>query len=130
VQRPQVCRRGTEFADGRAEMKIASCILIMLIATWRPIKTTPTEARDFMLDQMGNFYLIFNSHIERQNVTGTGQFRTSDLVYGNIEYLDVTNSLKPFIYYKSIGKIVNLDNTLSEQGSGIDLKKDLSKWNL
>ncbi len=102
-------------------MKIAGCILLMLIASWRHVKTTPTEARDFVLDEMGNFYLIFNSHLERQNVTGTGQFRTSDLVYGNIECLDVTNSLKPFIYYKSIGKIVNLDNTLSEQGSGIDL---------
>jgi len=84
-------------------------------------QTIQTTAKDFMVDDLGNYYLIHSTHIERINAVGGQRFRTSDLAYGNIEYLDVTNPLKPFIYYRDIGKLVIFDNTLSQQGNAVDL---------
>ncbi len=84
-------------------------------------KSQPTDARNFALDNLGNLYLIHDSYIERFNSVGNGKFRSSDLNYGNIEYFDYTNPLKPFIYYRGSGKLVTFDNTLSEQGTSIDL---------
>lgn len=84
-------------------------------------KSIDTKAKDFMVDELGNIYLIHSTFIERYNAVGTGRFRTSELSYGNIEYFDVTNPLKPFIYYRGLGKLVFFDNTLSQQGDAVDL---------
>jgi hypothetical protein len=40
---------------------------------------------------------------------------------GSISSLDLTNPLKPFLFYKDQGKVVILDNTLSQQNETIDL---------
>lgn len=79
-----------------------------------------TDATDFVLDELGNLYLIHDTYVERINAVGGNLFRTSELNNGNIEYLDVTNPLKPFIHYRSQGKLIIFDNTLSEQGQ-VDL---------
>ncbi len=96
-------------------------ILFLLIQTFTFEKTIPTKASDFMLDELGNIYFIQNTSLERLNAVGTTTFRTSELNFGNIEHLDVTNPLKPFIYYKDINKLVVLDNTLSQQGEAVDM---------
>jgi len=84
-------------------------------------KSYKTDAIDFEIDGLGNLYLIHNNYIERINSSNSARFRTSDMNYGNIDYLDLTNPLKPFIHYAGIGKIVVFDNTLSQQGDPIDL---------
>lgn len=83
--------------------------------------TIEKASRDFEVDELGNVYFIQNNSIEKQNAQGTTTFRTSELNYGTIECFDITNPLKPFIYYKGINKIVVLDNTLSPQGDPVDL---------
>lgn len=92
-----------------------------LVSGFSLVQLIPTTASDFRLDELGNVYHIYPNHIERSNSDGQLLFRTSDLNYGPIQYLDVTNALKPFIYYKDQGKIVMLDNTLSQQGEAVDL---------
>jgi hypothetical protein len=84
-------------------------------------KTQPTEARDFAIDELGNMYFIYETHIERQNAVGGQLVRTSDLNYGNIDCFDVTNPLKPFVHYKGTGQVIVFDNTLSQMGQSIDL---------
>lgn len=84
-------------------------------------RSYPTDAVDFKVDSLGNLYLIHPNYIERINATGNALFRTSDMNFGSIDYLDLTNPLKPFIHYSGIGKIVVFDNTLSQQGDPIDL---------
>jgi hypothetical protein len=84
-------------------------------------KTIPTDAQDIKVDELGNLYLLNDTYIVRINAVGNTQFRSSELNYGNIEFFDITNPLKPFIYYREIGKLVIFDNTLSQQGNDIDL---------
>lgn len=95
--------------------------ILLLIHSFVLDSTISKSSRDFAVDELGNVYFIQNNAIEKQNASGTGSFRTSELNFGSIEYLDITNPLKPFIYYKGINKIVVLDNTLSQQGDPIDL---------
>lgn len=90
-------------------------------ASFIPESSFPTKAKDFQLDELGNVYLVYDNHLERCTPSGTVQFRSSELNFGTIGHLDVTNALKPFIYYKDQNKAVILDNTLSEQGQYIDL---------
>ena len=95
--------------------------ILVLLQTFVLESTIQKTSRDFAVDELGNVYFIQNNSIEKQTTQGTNTFRTSELNYGIIEDLDVTNPLKPFIYYKGINKIVVLDNTLSQQGDPIDL---------
>lgn len=95
--------------------------IALLIQTFILESTIQKTSRDFAVDELGNIYFIQNNSIEKQNAQGNATFRTSELNYGTIENLDITNPLKPFIYYKGINKIVVLDNTLSQQGDAIDL---------
>ncbi|MFM9985574.1 MAG: hypothetical protein ACKVOK_10110 [Flavobacteriales bacterium] len=95
--------------------------IIFLIQSFALETTIQKTCRDFAVDELGNVYFIQNNSIEKQNAQGTNTFRTSELNYGTIENLDITNPLKPFIYYKGINKIVVLDNTLSHQGDAVDL---------
>lgn len=96
-------------------------LLFIISAPFTFEKSIATDASDFNVDELGNLYLIHNTHIQRINEVGNTQFRTSDLNYGSIEYFDITNPLKPFIYYRGLGKLVVFDNTLSQQGSAVDL---------
>lgn len=85
------------------------------------VQTIPTQASDFEIDDLGNVYWLYDTHIERIGASGEIVFRTSDLNYGNIRQLDVTNPLKPFIYYQETGQLVVFDNTLSQMGNPINL---------
>lgn len=98
-----------------------SICLQLLTAGFELQQSLPTQASSFVVDDLGNTYFIFPTHIESVTAEGALRYRTSELNFGNIEFLDVTNPLKPFIHYKDIGQLVIFDNTLSRIGSPVDL---------
>jgi hypothetical protein len=103
-------------------LSITLCVLpLFMQAQFKEERAVATEARNFTIDELGNVYFIHDTYIERINAVGGQSFRTSDLNYGNIEYFDVTNPLKPFVHYRGTGKVIVFDNTLSQMGNSIDL---------
>lgn len=84
-------------------------------------QTLNVQAKQFQFDEMGYIYLVSDRHLEKITMTGDVLFRTSDLPFGDITYLDTTNPLKPFVFFKDQSKVVVYDNTLSRQGDPIDL---------
>jgi hypothetical protein len=74
-----------------------------------------------VIDELGNVYLMNTTSIERRNTVGNGTFRTSEMQWGQFSPIDVTDPLRPFVHFPSAGKVVYFDNTLSVQGSPIDL---------
>lgn len=78
-------------------------------------------AQKFVMDELGNYYFIDGQVVEKRDSKGTLLFRNSELNFGRIDHLDLTNPLQPFLYYKEQNKIIALDNTLSAQGGIIDL---------
>jgi hypothetical protein len=81
----------------------------------------PCQASTFETDEIGNIYLIQERSIEKIDTKGNFLFKNSNLDYGNITHLDLTNPFQPFIFYQEQGKVIILDNTLSQQGAPIDL---------
>ena len=81
----------------------------------------PTHADQLVVDDLGNYYFIYPTYLERFNALNNQSFRTSELNYGNVDYLDVTNPLKPFVHFRDNGVIVFFDNTLSQMGNAVDL---------
>lgn len=79
------------------------------------------DANRFVIDELGNLYLMSATGIERRNAIGSGVFRTSEMQWGEFSDMDVTDPLRPFIHFPFSGKVVFFDNTLSIQGSPIDL---------
>ncbi len=71
----------------------------------------------FEIDPVGNIYQIFNDELIKLNPLGVEMYRYSNKSLGRINQIDVSNSLRPLIFYKDLAKIVVLDNTLSEQDS-------------
>ncbi len=81
----------------------------------------PVDANRMVVDELGNVYLMNTTGIERRNAVGNGIFRTSEMQWGQFNPIDVTDPLRPFVHFPSSGKVVFFDNTLSVQGSPIDL---------
>jgi len=79
------------------------------------------KADRLVVDELGNIYLMTATSLERRNAVGNGIFRTSEMQWGDFHAIDVTDPLRPFIHFPSAGKAVFFDNTLSIQGSPIDL---------
>jgi hypothetical protein len=79
------------------------------------------NANQFAIDQIGHYYFVEGRTVEKRDEKGSLLFKNSELDYGNIHSIDLTNPLQPILFYKEQGKIAFLDNTLSLQGSIIDL---------
>ena len=69
----------------------------------------------FETDQIGNIYQVYKDEIVKLNNKGVELYRYSNKLLGDITQIDVSNSLRPLIFYRELSKIVVLDNTLSEQ---------------
>lgn len=101
-----------------------SCFLSAVICAQSPFKMVSEQKVDatrIVVDELGNVYLLSNTGIERRNAVGNGVFRTSDMQWGEFHDVDVTDPLRPFVHFPAAGKVVFFDNTLSLQGSPIDL---------
>lgn len=90
-------------------------------SSFKLISDNPVIADFVVTDELGNVYLMTGSSIERINALGKGVYRASELQWGEFHDVDVTDPLRPFVHFPASGKVVFFDNTLSVQGSPIDL---------
>ena len=79
----------------------------------------------FTADNLGNFYLVGKDEISKYDANGNVFNKFSIKAFGNIESIDVSNPMKILVFYKDFSKIVFLDNTLSLNGSMIDLEENM-----
>jgi WD40 repeat protein len=95
-------------------------LLILINCTVR--KSPSTAAYDeeeqcgtVVFDNQGNQFNINNNEIHKMNKAGDTLFVYSSNLYGNIAKLDVSNPMRPLIYYAESQKVIVTDNTLSKQ---------------
>jgi ribosomal protein L27 len=96
-------------------------IAALLSAVFTYSNSFSVHAQKFEMDDLGNYYFLDGQVIEKRDSKGVVLFRNSELNYGRIDHIDLTNPMQPFLYYKEQGKVLILDNTLSAQGQLIDL---------
>ena len=74
-------------------------------------------------DQYGYYYIIDNDDLVKYNNEGHVLYSYSNKLLGSIDQLDVSNPLRPLLFYKDQGLIIVLDNTLSQQKNPISLNE-------
>lgn len=75
------------------------------------------------IDQYGYFYIIDQDNLIKYDSEGHTLYRYSNKLLGNIDQIDISNPLRPLLFYKDQGLIIVLDNTLSQQKEPISLNE-------
>ena len=81
-----------------------------------------TTTKDFTTDHLNRIYLIDNNQIFKLNHAGDTLYVYSNKTLGNINFLDVNNTLRPILFFKENARIVVTDNTLSAQQNSYSLE--------
>ncbi|MGB0423855.1 MAG: hypothetical protein ACPGED_06020 [Flavobacteriales bacterium] len=72
-------------------------------------------------DNLQRVYVWNSNKLVLYERDGTELFSYSESAFGDIDWVDVRDPMKPMVFFKDAGKAVLLDNTLSAQGDEIDL---------
>ena len=75
------------------------------------------------IDQYGYFYIIDQDNLIKYDSEGHTLYHYSNKLLGNIDQIDLSNPLRPLLFYKDQGLIIVLDNTLSQQKEPISLNE-------
>lgn len=78
---------------------------------------------DFQIDHYGYIYQINSDNLIKRNNKGEELYSYSNKLLGDISQLDVSNPLRPLLFYSDQGVIAVLDNTLSQQKHIISLNE-------
>lgn len=77
----------------------------------------------FTTDELGNVYALQGDELALYNANGESWLRNSVKTFGRISHLDAFYSLKPMVFSQEQGLLAVLDNTLSLQGSALNLSQ-------
>lgn len=78
----------------------------------------------FTTDELGHIYALQGDVLTLYSADGDRLARNSLNTFGPISRIDAFSSLKPMIFSRQQGTLALLDNTLSVQGSPIDLPRN------
>lgn len=77
----------------------------------------------FTTDEMGNVYALHRDELVIFDKRGRSGLRNSVKTFGRIQTIDAFYSLKPMVFSPEQGQLAVLDNTLSVQGSVMNLPR-------
>jgi hypothetical protein len=95
--------------------------------SFKLVTSIETKADFITTDAQSNVYVVKGNELSKYNKTGKLLYKYSNKNLGNIDFVDVSNMLKPFLFYKNFLQIIYLDNTLSTNGDPVAL--DLAGYN-
>jgi hypothetical protein len=81
------------------------------------------EITDIQIDHYGYIYQLKYDNLLKLNSRGEIIYSYSNKLLGDISQIDVTNPLRPLLFYKDQGIVTVLDNTLSQQKQEISLNE-------
>ena len=85
--------------------------------------TLKDEFSEIEVDHYGYIYVIKDDNLLKLDDTQSIIYSYSNKLFGEISQLDISNPLRPLIFYKDQGIITVLDNTLSQQKYVISLNE-------
>lgn len=92
---------------------------VVVAQHWHEVERMALDCRSFQVDALENIYALHDEYIEVTRHQDGLKYRSSFLEYGPNYTLDLTNPLKPFLFYPDQGIALFLDNMLSFQGETI-----------
>ena len=107
---------------------VAALLSMPVTATWAQADTLRWSVEGsvdrFTTDELGNLYLLRGNDLDLYDQHGKHVAHNSLNTFGPISRIDAFSSLKPLIFSKAQGQLAMLDNTLSVQGSVLDLPRN------
>ena len=98
---------------------------------WQILWKVQAKGTDMYADNLGNPFVVNGDELIKLRDDGQLFRRYSNKTLGHISSVDVSNPLKILVFYKDFSRIVFLDNTLSENGTAINLdERDLEQTSL
>lgn len=92
-------------------------------------KSLEQESDLFTTDPIGNIYLVKNRNVlVKYSPDGDSLAVFNEVVYGKISRIDAINPLRVLVYYADYGRIVILDNMLSQKNV-LNLRK-INRYNI
>jgi hypothetical protein len=79
------------------------------------------EGATIFTDELQNLYVLEGDNVRKFLPDGSLQYEVSPKAFGEVSWADFTDPLRPLLFYRDLGKLMVLDNTLSEQGQALDL---------
>lgn len=110
-------------------IRLLSALLALLttlaVLAQRPAQQVviPGQFDLFTTDEMGNVYALRGDELELFDKRGKSWLRNSVKTFGRIHTMDAFYSLKPMVFSPEQGQLAVLDNTLSVQGSVMNLPR-------
>jgi hypothetical protein len=96
------------------------------LQVFRLISSIDIEAKDIETDRLGNLYVVSKTNQLYKYSSDGKLLSTLNYKYvGNISYVDATNPLEIYIFYRELNKIIYLDNNLAYRG-----ESDLSRMGI
>lgn len=89
----------------------------------KPDYTLAVQANAIVTDNFSNVYTISADKFTKYDMKLKFQKEFSNKNFGNITSADVTNPLRTLLFYRDFGRIVFLDNTLSQNGDAIAMEQ-------
>lgn len=99
-------------------------VLLHLIVsgfTWSAVAEGEGNVVSMQVDGLGQIYTLDEEELKKFSPEGELLFAASFNASGTPTALDVSNPMKPFLFYEGTGNLLLLDNTLSPQHSAFDL---------
>jgi hypothetical protein len=89
----------------------------------KPDHSLETPADAIVTDNLANVYVVSKDKFTKYDLKLKFMKEFSNKNFGNITTADVNNPLRVLLFYREFGRIVFLDNTLSQNGEPIALEK-------
>ncbi len=107
---------------------LIAVLLTVPIATWAQTDTVRWSVLGtmdrFTTDELGNLYTLRGNDLDLYDQHGRHVAHNSLNTFGPISRIDAFSSLKPLIFSRAQGQLAMLDNTLTVQGSVLDLSRN------
>lgn len=110
-------------------MRFTTAILFLLLCSAfvagdkKPDYALNTKPSSIVSDNLANVYFVSEDKFTKYDMKLNLMKEFSNKNFGSITSADVTNPLRILLYYREFGRIVFLDNTLSQNGEPIALEK-------
>ena len=89
---------------------------------WKKVWSVPVKAEHIECDPLDQVYALNGAELIKFKTDGSVFRVYSNKALGKITKADCSNPLKIAVFYKELGRLIFLDNTLSEQGEAIKME--------
>ncbi|MFN5319354.1 MAG: hypothetical protein ACK5CY_11005 [Bacteroidia bacterium] len=89
---------------------------------WKKLWSVPVKAEFIECDPLDQVYALNGAELIKFKADGSVFRVYSNKTLGRITKADCSNPLKISVFYKELGRLIFLDNTLSEQGEAIKME--------